>query len=221
MKLKFVSREYASQLRLMHGGARGFGGGGFKHAPMILKLAEELKAQSILDYGCGEGTLGIALRDGGFAGDIGEYDPGITGKEGLPAPADLVVCTDVMEHVEPEHVDEVLEFIYKLSLKGTFFLISTTPGSKVLPNGKDVHLSVHPPEWWLSLLRWKDFHIVTYLVRGNHQGHIDLSVWTLPRAPETKEERTIRKEKERAEREAQRQAVEAAKRKAALEKQRK
>src|SRR5438046_383660 len=47
---------------------------------------------TVLDYGCGQGRLKASLGD-----CVTEYDPCIDGKDADPKPADLVVCTDVLE----------------------------------------------------------------------------------------------------------------------------
>ena len=40
--------------------------------------------------------------------EIKEYDPAIPGKDSLPEPADIVVCSDVLEHIEPNYLLNVL-----------------------------------------------------------------------------------------------------------------
>ena len=57
-------------------------------------------------------------------------------------------CTDVMEHIPPEEVDNVLENILNTA-QSVFFRISTTPdvmGPKYLR--QPLHLSVHDYSWW-------------------------------------------------------------------------
>ena len=119
--------------------------GGAKHADTVLKLAKSVEAQSILDYGCGKGELAKALPFG-----ICEYDPAITGKNMSPRPADLVVCTDVLEHIEPDRLQFVLADLARCVRKLGFFTIHTGPAQKVLADGRNAHLIQKPVAWWLT-----------------------------------------------------------------------
>jgi hypothetical protein len=102
-----VSPGYRATLKAMHERQR-WGADGAKHADAVRALAEKVQAATILDYGCGRGDAGEG--DGADPGQSG-YDPGIPGKEGMPKPCDLVVCTDVLEHVEEDRLDAVLDHL--------------------------------------------------------------------------------------------------------------
>ena len=115
-----------------------FGASGHKWADHV----RDMKG-SILDYGCGKGTLKKAL-----GWEISEYDPCIPGKDTPPEPHDCVVCTDVLEHIEPEHLDAVLSDLKRLMRRSGFLVIATRPAKKTLPDGRNAHLIVKPPEWW-------------------------------------------------------------------------
>ncbi len=80
--------------------------------------------------------------------DVREYDPGIIGKDALPKPADLVIATDVLEHIEPELLGNVLEHIRSLARLGVFLNIATSPAREILPDGRNAHLIIRPPAWW-------------------------------------------------------------------------
>lgn len=126
-----------------------FGIGGHKWAKYIMALG----FQDVLDYGCGKCSLDIALPF-----DITNYDPCIPGKDAMPDPHDVVVCTDVMEHIEPEFVDNVLDHIKSLARYKVFFAIDTIRADhlKTLPDGSTCHPSVHSHLWWMPKLqeRW-------------------------------------------------------------------
>lgn len=116
---------------------------------MVVELARVVNAQTILDYGCGKGTLLDAL-DEQYEGEIilQGYDPAIT-KFGLdPDPADLVLCTDVLEHIEPDCLNAVLSHIRSLTKIGAFLVIHTGPASHKLPDGRNAHLIQQPLDWW-------------------------------------------------------------------------
>lgn len=115
-------------------------------------LVREWGCGTVLDYGCGQGALGGLLRGRGLT--VFDYDPG-TGKDERRV-SDLVVCVDVLEHVEPEYLDAVLDDLRVLGSKGVYLAIGTKPADKKLPDGRNAHLIVEPREWWLEKLdkRW-------------------------------------------------------------------
>ena len=64
----------------------------------------------MLDYGAGKGRLGEALRKMlPNPPVIHCYDPAAPEWAGEPAPCEMVVCIDVLEHVEPGYLDPVLD----------------------------------------------------------------------------------------------------------------
>jgi uncharacterized Rossmann fold enzyme len=142
-KPMLISPEYVELNAELHRTNAAYGVGGAKHAETVLNLAEGIHARSVLDYGCGKGELGKALPFG-----ICEYDPAIPGKQDPPRPADLVVCTDVLEHVEPAMLNDVLNDLRRCTLKVGYFVIHTGPAQKTLPDGRNTHLSQHPRAWW-------------------------------------------------------------------------
>lgn len=136
-----------------------WGKAGKSHRDDVREFAAALKASTILDYGCGTGTLGIALREEGAPVLVHDYDPGIPEKSAMPAAADLVVCTDVMEHVESGNVDNVLRHIFNLARKGAFFTISLNPSERVLNDGQNAHLTVRKADWWKAKIEQAGFEI--------------------------------------------------------------
>ncbi len=121
-----------------------YGHHGGRWAFTISDIMRRGKCESVLDYGCGKGGLKKALPDA----DVREYDPAISGKDVLPGPADLVLCADVLEHVEPEYLDSVLDHIQGLARKFVMLSPSTVPADKTLPDGRNAHLIVEPYPWW-------------------------------------------------------------------------
>jgi len=120
-----------------------FGVGGGKHAPTVLNLATALKTTSILDYGCGKGYLAKALPF-----PIWEYDPAIPGKDAAPRPADIVICTDVLEHVEDGKVQYVLGDIRRCLQRTGYFVIHLGPAGKTYADGRNTHLTQRGQTWW-------------------------------------------------------------------------
>lgn len=137
-----ITPEYLAMNKAMH--AQGnYGIGGWKRAKDVMHMAIKFDAKTILDYGCGQGRL---KRECTLP--IREYDPAITGKDSPPRPHDLVVCSDVLEHVEPECLDSVLEHLKSLTIKACYVVVHLTPAKKVLPDGRNAHLIQEDHFWW-------------------------------------------------------------------------
>jgi hypothetical protein len=114
-----------------------------------VKLIESYGASSVLDYGCGQGTLRASVMAESRKGlRFDEYDPGIQVKATLPSFADLVVCTDVLEHIEPERLDAVLAHLKLLARKAVFVVVALIPSAKILADGRNAHLIIRPANWW-------------------------------------------------------------------------
>lgn len=153
-----ISRWYRDEQRTLHARPGGYGGKGDKWAPAVAGLVARFGATSVLDYGCGQGALKTALRPL-VAGDvrIDDYDPAIPGKDGNPSFADLVVCTDVLEHIEPDRLLTVLQHLNILARKALFLVIATRPSNKTLSDGRNAHLIVQPDKWWAKTLEAAGF----------------------------------------------------------------
>lgn len=95
-----------------------YGASGHKQAEIIKKLVEKCKFESVLDYGCGKGTLASHLSF-----PIWEYDPAIEGKDTQPRQADLVVCIDVLDEVEKENLEDVICDLKGLTKKVGYFIV--------------------------------------------------------------------------------------------------
>jgi hypothetical protein len=147
-----ISDGYKKLLMAKYEAIANWGASGHTWAGTVAAFALEIGAHSVLDYGCGRGTLKPALQRIAQEYDVSEYDPGIRGKDGTPLPADLVVATDVLEHIEPEALDVVLDQLKSLSMRGLFLNIATSPARELLPDGRNAHLIVEPPKWWLRRL---------------------------------------------------------------------
>lgn len=147
---RFISADYLAEQVRLHAAPKGYGGRGDKWASAVIGLAARFHARSMLDYGAGQGALGRAIRSAGLA--IAEYDPAVPGLEALPGPADLVVCTDVLEHVEPDRLSAVLDHLRALTQVVLFAVVATRPATKWLSDGRNAHLILHDAGWWMRAL---------------------------------------------------------------------
>lgn len=161
----FISGEYRAQLEMLHK-QRKWGNDGGKHAEHVHLLAVQTGVTTILDYGCGEGALGRAWKERGYIESgirIMEYDPGMDGKAGLPKPVEMTVCTDVLEHVEPDKLDAVLDHMFRITGQMAYVVIATRPANAVLPDGRNAHLIVEDWAWWSKKLKavgWKISRVI-------------------------------------------------------------
>lgn len=119
-----ISERYLSLNKDLHDQGS-YGRKGDKWTARVKQLLDQFKPDTVLDYGCGQGALSRSLDR-----HIAEYDPAIEGKNSLPAPADLVICTDVLEHIEPELLDNVLDHLKKVTHMALFAVICTRPAKK-------------------------------------------------------------------------------------------
>lgn len=137
----------------------GWGASGKSWLDVVHEWACTTRSLTILDYGCGRGTLKTALVERGWSEkSIREFDPGIEGKDALPENADLVVATDVLEHVEPALLDGVLDHMRGLADRGMFLNIALGKSKETLADGRNAHLIVETPEWWIDRLRSRGIH---------------------------------------------------------------
>jgi 2-polyprenyl-3-methyl-5-hydroxy-6-metoxy-1,4-benzoquinol methylase len=141
--MQLITDEYRKLNTELHAQEKKFGTMGGLYARDVMSIVKEFKTEDILDYGCGKGTLADNLP---FT--IKQYDPAIEKHDALPEPADIVICTDVLEHIEPEYLDEVLTHIASLTKKIAYVTACTMEAKKTLPDGRNAHLIVKPTEWW-------------------------------------------------------------------------
>lgn len=150
-----ISPEYLELQKQLHSSGR-YGVSSQKWVNFVRSLYHTAGAQSILDYGCGQGRLAKGLHPI----KVREYDPAIKGKNQLPEVADVVVCTDTLEHVEPEKIECVLDHIRSLTHIYCFVVIGLTPSTKTMKDGRNAHLLLRSPVWWTNRLKFHGFTVV-------------------------------------------------------------
>lgn len=146
----FISEQYRRTMREML--ISGWGKSAYKKAPHISELSYVLKVESMLDYGCGQGSLFLQLKKTGWWGldsvEFAEYDPCVLSRSQFPTPADMVLCLDVLEHVEKEYLDHVILHTWALAKKYLLVSVSLCDADLILPDGRNAHITVQPEEWW-------------------------------------------------------------------------
>ncbi len=107
---------------------------------------------SILDFGCGRSRLVDWLAKLNDATAY-RYDPAIPEFSTLPVEAaDLVLNTDVLEHIPEGAIDDILSRIRVVSER-VYFNISCIEARATLPDGSNAHCTVQPADWWQARLK--------------------------------------------------------------------
>lgn len=145
-----ISETYREQNRQLHALRPDFGARGYRWASEVAKWSRTFEAVSWLDVGCGKATLYDAC---GRPPNWQNYDPAVFEYEAPPRPADLVMCLDVLEHVEPDRIDDVLDDLRGLTLKACVMFVDTGPAHKNLPDGRNAHILQRPLRWWLDKIQ--------------------------------------------------------------------
>ena len=148
-----ISSEYLKTQEEMHIGLhKNMQYGSIAHTifPRVIEpMVLDFGSKSVFDYGCGKQYLKEPLEKMGV--EYTGYDPAIKKYSTLDLSKkhDMVICVDVMEHVEEEYHDIVLEDISKLAGKFVLFTICPIEAKKVLSDGRNAHICIAGPSYWL------------------------------------------------------------------------
>jgi len=145
--MPLYTEEYKQLQEKFHVDRPDYGTSSHRWCEMIVQTAQKLQTRDILDYGCGKAHL-----QKGIPFPIQNYDPFIPEYSTRPSPAAIVVCTDLLEHIEPACLDDVLSDLHELTLDMLFLNVATRAASKFLPDGRNAHLIQESGNWWLQKL---------------------------------------------------------------------
>ena len=144
--------NYLDEYKTLHKDNPGFGSGACIYLPEICLAIDYLKPKTILDFGCGKANLIKELVHRYPNIEFYGYDPAIPGRDVLPIEkADLVINTDVLEHIPEEILPSVIEKIASTS-DHVIFELHHALAYQILPNGENAHCTVKPPQWYYELL---------------------------------------------------------------------
>lgn len=143
--------EIINEYKKLHAKAENYGTTSIGYFKEVCLCIDYLKPKVVLDYGCGKGMLFKTLQekypDISFVG----YDPSIPQYENLPiSKADLVINTDVLEHIPIEYLPNVIEHIASIS-SNCFFALHHYAAGQILPNGENAHCTIKPASWYHML----------------------------------------------------------------------
>lgn len=149
-----ISEEYRKEQERLHENPN-YGVASVEFAPLVAQIINKFGVNEVLDYGCGKCRLAQTLGNENLLQrriTMYGYDPGRPDFAEDPEPAEMVTCIDVLEHIEPELLDNVLDDLQRVTESIGFFTIHTGPAVKTLSDGRNAHLIQESMLWWLTKL---------------------------------------------------------------------
>src|SRR5262249_43591267 len=128
-----ISETYRRLQSDLHAANPTYGKASGYYAQMVAPLVTQSGTRELLDYGAGKGLLAQRLAPlAPTPPVIHHYVPAVPEWSAPPAPCDLVACIDVLEHVEPEFLDNVLDDLVRVTRAFGFFTVHCGPAKRVL-----------------------------------------------------------------------------------------
>jgi SAM-dependent methyltransferase len=175
-----ISPTLQRQYMRLHESKENYGHSGSKHLAAIIN--EVRKCSTILDYGCGKGNLVRKLTAAGY--NATGYDPAVPKFQIKPkGKFDMVISTDVLEHVEPLMLAYVLQDIRDYARHKVYLAIALRyDRTNKLPDGSNPHKIVKPSSWWTATLTksFTDWEATILQLKENYEG-----VWLLKSQQDT------------------------------------
>jgi hypothetical protein len=148
-----ISEEYREQQRTLHERAD-YGVASLHYAPLVAEALERAGVNELLDYGAGKGRLGPALEEILKKPlKVHHYEPANPQWSAAPQPSNFVACIDVLEHIEPEFLGNVLDDLKRVTLGLGVFTVHCQAAVKTLSDGRNAHLTQQPVAWWEERMR--------------------------------------------------------------------
>ena len=146
---EYYTRKHATDLKFSRGTAL------LKHIPEIVQIYREHHCKSILDYGCGKAVWWFSeFFKPVFNSEpkVRLYDPYVPEYSKLEGGTyDMVICTDVMEHIPEDEVQDVINKLFELTTRVLFVNISTVPARKRFPDGTNIHITIKTEKEWTDM----------------------------------------------------------------------
>jgi len=133
---------------------------GESSAPRAFDKLSMRSGQTLYDMGCGTGRAGQWFANKGLDVTLVDFAPNapevdlpfieacLWGLPDMPI-VDYVYCTDVLEHIPPEKVDDVIAGLKSVGKRLYLQIHCNEDGFGSLINER-LHLTVQPPKWWVS-----------------------------------------------------------------------
>ena len=122
---------------------------------LVHDFVAKYQPYSLVDWGCANGNLlNRVEQDFPSIQELGGYDPGNPDYNVVPAGTyDCLVSCDVIEHFEPDQLDQSLKLMQSKFSRAAFLIIACYPAKKRLPDGRNAHLIVENADWWLERVK--------------------------------------------------------------------
>lgn len=168
-----ISEDYRKQQEMLHEKGN-YGATSIAYAPLVTQIIDKLGVTHLLDYGCGAQTNLIKHIKPKHPITYQAYDPAVERFSSPPKPAEMVASIDVLEHIEPDYLDNVLDDLERLTEWVGIFSVCTSPAKKTLSDGRNAHLIQQPLAWWLpkfldrfeiqtvQMVNDKQFYVIGY-----------------------------------------------------------
>lgn len=177
--------DYIKQYELLYKRKKNYGKTSIKLYDMLKKIINDLNISSVLDYGCGKSKL-LDLIKKNKKIKIYRYDPAIKKYSKLTKnKTDLVICTDVLQHVPLYDLDKVLKEIKSKGIYILFYIKCTNHKTK-LPNKTYANCTVYDKKWWLEKLsnyyddikeiKISDLTSVCFIMKGENIMNYDINI---------------------------------------------
>jgi len=165
-----ITSEYQEALLSLHDNYTwGYTGGKYAGETIFNLLQEFPEVETILDYGCGDGSLKKWVEEKGITDKKWTlYDPGKPDHKDIPqGKFDLVITTDVLEHVEEIMLNKVLVNLRELTGRFLYseiacYFCGITFGDGPYA-GQDLHINMKAPDVWSKRLHHRDFSTEVYV----------------------------------------------------------
>lgn len=168
-----ITEEYRKLQQELHKNPE-YGTVSVSYALLVADVIRAYNVRDLLDYGAGKGRLGQTLRQHNVHVAIHHYDPAIPEWSAQPEPCQLVTCIDVLEHIEPDCLTNVLDDLQRVTAGFGVFTVHTGPAVKILADGRNAHLIQKPVSWWLPQFMER-FELVAF-------NRVDMGFWVLVEA---------------------------------------
>lgn len=125
-----------------------------QHAKEIAAVVKRHRVTTLLDYGSGAGDAyrqpyeihrkwGVdKLRIRCYDPSFPKLDKPVTGRFGG------VICSDVLEHVPEDTVDAVIAKLFEHASEFVWASVCCRPAKKLFADGGNMHVTLHPLDWW-------------------------------------------------------------------------
>jgi len=148
-----ITDTYAEQLRQLHNKPEKKIGFGEQPPEKLIEILGQYQYVNILDFGCAKGDIANKVKEHFPNKNVLGYDPGVAEFNVYPDSVDFIYSIDTLEHIEPNFLDDVLLKLLNDS-KHQYHLIACHPAKKNLPDGRNCHLIIEEPKWWVDRIKF-------------------------------------------------------------------